>query len=65
MLRYLHLDVFAATLGGGNHLGVVIGADDWSAVQMQRCARWTALGAWAVETKRARQSDFESDFSIL
>lgn len=43
LLRYLHLDVFAATLGGGNHLGVVIGADDWSTAQMQRFARWTAL----------------------
>jgi len=43
LLRYLHLDVFAATLGGGNHLGVVIGANDWSAAQMQRFARWTAL----------------------
>ena len=43
LLRYLHLDVFAATLGGGNHLGVVVGADDWSAVAMQRFARWTAL----------------------
>ncbi|WP_426700303.1 PhzF family phenazine biosynthesis protein [Rhodanobacter sp. Col0626] len=42
-LRYLHLDVFAATLGGGNHLGVVIGADGWSAEAMQRFARWTAL----------------------
>jgi PhzF family phenazine biosynthesis protein len=42
-LRYLHLDVFAATLGGGNHLGVVIGADDWSSRQMQCFARWTAL----------------------
>ncbi|MFZ0871914.1 MAG: PhzF family phenazine biosynthesis isomerase, partial [Rhodanobacter sp.] len=42
-LRYLHLDVFAATLGGGNHLGVVIGAADWSADEMQRFARWTAL----------------------
>jgi PhzF family phenazine biosynthesis protein len=42
-LRYLHLDVFAATLGGGNHLGVVIGADDWNAEAMQRFARWTAL----------------------
>jgi PhzF family phenazine biosynthesis protein len=42
-LRYLHLDVFAATLGGGNHLGVVIGADDWSERAMQRFARWTAL----------------------
>ncbi|OOG40834.1 PhzF family phenazine biosynthesis protein [Rhodanobacter sp. C05] len=43
LLRYLHLDVFAATLGGGNHLGVVIGADDWSVAAMQRFARWTAL----------------------
>jgi PhzF family phenazine biosynthesis protein len=42
-LRYLHLDVFAATPGGGNHLGVVIGADDWGAADMQRFARWTAL----------------------
>ena len=42
-LRYLHLDVFAATPGGGNHLGVVIGADDWSSAAMQRFARWTAL----------------------
>src|SRR5471032_2652420 len=43
LLRYLHLDVFAATLGGGNNLGVVIGASDWSADEMQRFARWTAL----------------------
>lgn len=42
-LRYLHLDVFAATAGGGNHLGVVIGADTWSTAAMQRFARWTAL----------------------
>ena len=42
-LRYLHLDVFAATLGGGNHLGVVIGADDWNTEAMQCFARWTAL----------------------
>ena len=42
-LRYLHLDVFAATQGGGNHLGVVIGADGWSGEAMQRFARWTAL----------------------
>lgn len=42
-LRYLHLDVFAASQGGGNHLGVVIGADDWDAEAMQRFARWTAL----------------------
>lgn len=43
LLRYLHLDVFAATLGGGNHLGVVIGAESWSDEAMQRFARWTAL----------------------
>ena len=43
LLRYLHLDVFAATPGGGNHLGVVLGAEPWSAAQMQRFARWTAL----------------------
>lgn len=42
-LRYLHLDVFAATPGGGNHLGVVLGAEGWSGTQMQRFARWTAL----------------------
>lgn len=42
-LRYLHLDVFAATLGGGNHLGVVLGADDWTSEAMQRFARWTNL----------------------
>ena len=43
LLRYLHLDVFAATPGGGNHLGVVIDADGWSTAAMQRFARWTAL----------------------
>ncbi|MEO6799490.1 MAG: PhzF family phenazine biosynthesis protein [Rhodanobacter sp.] len=43
LLRYLHLDVFAATPGGGNHLGVVIGADHWNAAAMQGFARWTAL----------------------
>ncbi|HEY8586035.1 MAG TPA: PhzF family phenazine biosynthesis protein [Rhodanobacter sp.] len=42
-LRYLHLDVFAATRGGGNHLGVVIGAEMWRTESMQRFARWTAL----------------------
>ncbi|TAL74609.1 MAG: PhzF family phenazine biosynthesis protein [Rhodanobacter sp.] len=42
-LRFLHLDVFAARRGGGNHLGVVLGADDWSAEAMQRFAHWTAL----------------------
>ena len=43
LFRYLHLDVFAATPGGGNHLGVVIGAAAWSAAAMQHFARWTAL----------------------
>ncbi len=42
-LRYLHLDVFAATAGGGNHLGVVLGADAWSTEAMQRFARWANL----------------------
>lgn len=42
-LRYLHLDVFAATPGGGNHLGVVLGAADWTTQAMQRFARWTNL----------------------
>ena len=42
-LRYFHLDVFAASHGGGNHLGVVIGAEGWSGEQMQRHARWANL----------------------
>lgn len=41
--RYMHLDVFTASLGGGNHLGVVLDAQDWSAGDMQRFARWTNL----------------------
>ena len=41
--RYMHLDVFAASLGGGNHLGVVTDARGWTDVQMQRFARWTNL----------------------
>jgi PhzF family phenazine biosynthesis protein len=41
--RYLHLDVFAASRGGGNHLGVVADARGWSDAQMQRFARWTNL----------------------
>ncbi|TBR38950.1 MULTISPECIES: PhzF family phenazine biosynthesis protein [Dyella] len=43
VLRYLHLDVFAATYGGGNHLGVVTDARGWTDEQMQRFARWTNL----------------------
>src|SRR5262249_25588431 len=39
--RYLQLDVFPAALGGGNPLGVVIGAEDLSAETMQRIAKWT------------------------
>lgn len=42
-IRYLHLDVFAASHGGGNHLGVVTDAAGWSDAQMQRFARWTDL----------------------
>ena len=41
--RYLQLDVFPASLGGGNPLGVVIGAEHLSAATMQRIARWTNL----------------------
>ena len=43
MLRYLQLDVFTARAGGGNPLGVVAGANDWSDAQMQRFAQWTDL----------------------
>lgn len=42
-IRYLHLDVFAASHGGGNHLGVVTDAVGWSEAQMQRFARWSDL----------------------
>ena len=41
--RYLHLDVFTAGHGGGNHLGVVADARGWSDKQMQALARWTDL----------------------
>ncbi|GAA0710071.1 PhzF family phenazine biosynthesis protein [Dokdonella soli] len=41
--RYLQLDVFCARPGGGNPLGVVIGANDWSGDTMQRFAHWTNL----------------------
>lgn len=41
--RFLQLDVFTARRGGGNPLGVVIGAGDWSADAMQAFARWTNL----------------------
>ncbi len=41
--RYLQLDVFPARPGGGNPLGVVLDAADWSSERMQRCANWTGL----------------------
>jgi PhzF family phenazine biosynthesis protein len=41
--RYLQLDVFPASLGGGNPLGVVVGADGLNAQTMQRIAKWTNL----------------------
>lgn len=40
---YLQLDVFTARAGGGNPLGVVIGAEAWSPADMQRLATWTGL----------------------
>lgn len=42
-VRYLQVDVFAERAGGGNPLGVVFGADDWSGTDMQRFAAWTNL----------------------
>ena len=42
-LRFLQLDVFTQRVGGGNPLGVVIGANTWSGSQMQAFARWTNL----------------------
>ena len=41
--HYQQLDVFPASPGGGNPLGVVIDARDWSADAMQRFAAWTNL----------------------
>ncbi|MFZ2235001.1 MAG: PhzF family phenazine biosynthesis protein [Dokdonella sp.] len=41
--RYLQLDVFARTMGGGNPLGVVVDADGWTAENMQSFARSTNL----------------------
>lgn len=38
--RYLQLDVFPASPGGGNSLGVVFGAPKLDPAQMQRIARW-------------------------
>jgi PhzF family phenazine biosynthesis protein len=41
--RFLQLDVFASRPGGGNPLGVVIGAEHWSDAAMQGFAAWTDL----------------------
>ena len=41
--RYFQLDVFCHRRGGGNPLGVVVAADDWSEAEMQAFARWTDL----------------------
>ncbi len=41
--RYLQLDVFPATPGGGNPLGVVADARGWNDLDMQRFATWTNL----------------------
>jgi PhzF family phenazine biosynthesis protein len=51
--RYLELDVFPARRGGGNPLGVVIGAEAWSTERMQSFAAWTDL----VETTFVLASD--------
>lgn len=42
-LRFLQLDVFTEHPGGGNPLGVVIGAESWSGADMQAFAAWTNL----------------------
>jgi PhzF family phenazine biosynthesis protein len=41
--RFLQLDVFSERPGGGNPLGVVIGAGHWSDAAMQGFAAWTDL----------------------
>jgi len=42
-LRFLQVDVFTDRAGGGNPLGVVLGAGDWSSRRMQAFAAWTQL----------------------
>ncbi len=42
-VKYFQLDVFADRAGGGNALAVVIGAQGWSAEDMQRFAAWNDL----------------------
>jgi len=41
--HYLQLDVFAASRGGGNPLGVVVDAREWTDADMQGFAAWTNL----------------------
>lgn len=41
--RYFQLDVFSHRPGGGNPLGVVVGAEDWSDAAMQAFAKWTDI----------------------
>ena len=42
-IRFLQLDVFAERAGGGNPLGVVLGADGWNDRRLQSLARWLDL----------------------
>ncbi len=42
-VQFLQLDVFTDKPGGGNPLGVVIGADAWPDAALQSFARWTDL----------------------
>lgn len=42
-VRYHQVDVFTPRAGGGNPLGVVLGAEHWSDGRMQRFAAWTGL----------------------
>ena len=59
--RYLQLDVFADRPGGGNPLGVVLGADEWSPAAMQSFAAWTGL----VETTfLLRPTSPEADYRV-
>lgn len=58
-VRFLQLDVFCAHPGGGNPLGVVIGAADWPDARLQAFATWVDL----VETtfllpSRSAQADY-------
>lgn len=41
--QFFQVDVFTTRAGGGNPLGVVIGADDWSEGRMQAFAAWADL----------------------